>query len=162
MSRAATLLLLLCFVEGCSDEEQLLITPEPPAAPDARLGIEVLDETDFEPKLTVTDPFESLYAPENVTTLRGAVLGVRRAATREEQTFLILELGVYGEVVDVLLAPEDYLEEQGLSIGITDQIEATGSRARWNARDTIIARSVRAGRRTVALRDEAGRALWPP
>lgn len=154
--------LLLVLLGGCNNRQSQAPLAETPALPPIPSGggVEVLDESDFEFSAKVVDPFEGLYNPESLGSVTGPVLGMRRIVAKNERTFLVLEVGLSGEFFDVLLGPEDYLTQHGLSLGVTDQVQAVGSRTVRNTRNTIVARTVREGNVTVPLRDETGRALW--
>jgi hypothetical protein len=91
------------------------------------------------------------YDPATVTTLSGTVEAVTtdggglHATVRDDE-----------RVVDVHFGPWRFSKDKGLQIEVGDTIEVTGS-----LRDSVlIVREVKAGGRTVRLRDEQGVPDW--
>ncbi len=64
------------------------------------------------------------------------------------------------ESIVVVLAPRQYLEGHGLKIDLEQRLEITGSRVARPGAPVLVAAEIKAGNRTVRLRDPDGRPLW--
>jgi hypothetical protein len=106
-----------------------------------------------------------MYDPKTVTTVKGAVesLGtlpptaggkpnaIRSAVLKTEQGNIRVYLG-----------PDWYLDQQKISLAVGDQLEVTGSKVTMEGQPCIIAKDLKKGDKTVALRDDKGSSAWPP
>ncbi len=66
-----------------------------------------------------------------------------------------------GEKLDVRLAPQGFLAAQGVWLAQGDELEVTGSKVTVQGAPVLIAREVTTQGKTIALRDRAGKPLWP-
>ena len=64
------------------------------------------------------------------------------------------------ETIEVLLGPSSFLKEHKIEIVKGDTVEAVGSRVTIAGSPALIAREIRKGETSVALRDATGRPLW--
>lgn len=159
-SLRVSLLISLAFVSGCGDQS----TPSQPStvAPvtqGSQKGLDVLDEYDLKSGKAQLDRFTRLYDPATVVTIQGAVVGKANVDLEGAAQTMLVELSSGGDFITAALAPETYLAGR-VSVGVTDQIEVTGSRIARPGRRFIVARSIRKGSKTVELREENGRPLW--
>ncbi|MFZ9738428.1 MAG: DNA-binding protein [Prochlorotrichaceae cyanobacterium] len=97
--------------------------------------------------------------------LRGEVLDVYELSSKRglrSDTYLLLRtlLRTLGQVWEVQLAPETYLEAQDFDLEPEDWVEITGQRFGRRGQSTFLAFTVASGEKTLVLRNEQGRPLW--
>lgn len=61
----------------------------------------------------------------------------------------------------IYLGPSAYIEREEFCLCPGDQVEITGARVTADGMDLLVARELRQGGRSLALRDASGRSLWP-
>jgi hypothetical protein len=93
-------------------------------------------------------------------TLRGAVEEVTQHKGRMGRTGTHLLVNFDGRSMAVHLGPTSYLERNNFAFAKGDQVEVTGSKVRMGDADVLLAREVKAGDRTLKLRDAQGMPLW--
>ena len=71
-----------------------------------------------------------------------------------------LWLKTASETIEVHLGPAAFLAKEKFAVSPSDQIEVTGSRVKIEGADALIARSVKKGETTWALRDGQGVPNW--
>jgi hypothetical protein len=81
--------------------------------------------------------------------LSGAHLMVRLEGTKASS-----------EILDVYLAPADYLKDMDCHFAKGDRIQVKGSKVKFNSGSTVLAREVRMDSNTLYLRDEHGVPYW--
>jgi hypothetical protein len=106
-------------------------------------------------------PPEPVYDRAREVVVRGAVEEVRSPTGRfnplsVQQIVVLTESGP----VLVQLAPSSYLKSKDFSCIKGDTVEVTGARAAIGEQQVVLARQVRAGDKTVTLRDADGRPVW--
>lgn len=124
-----------------------------------------------------------MYNPATETTVKGTVEEVKTITGRHgwNGTHLILKiqndvtdvherieegkvvsetLKTDGMTVDVHLGPASFLKEKGFSFAKGDQIEVTGAKTNFGGSEALIARELKRGSETLALRDAQGIPKW--
>lgn len=110
---------------------------------------------------TVTSPvIDAKYDPANEITVRGPVLGKHYVKLADGTTAEVVELMPDENFMDILLAPTAYSFQQGINVGITDRIMATGTVVRVGDRRMLLARELGWHRTTYTLRDADGTPVW--
>jgi len=108
-------------------------------------------------------------APQyNVATevkVEGVVQEVRQfwcPINGDEGTHLMLKTGT--GVLEVHVAPQKFLQGNGVSFSKGDQVSVVGSTVTYEGHDAMIARKIARGDQTFAFREPSGRPLWvePP
>ncbi len=103
-----------------------------------------------------------MYDPSTVVTVKGTIEDVKQMPGRNGGmggTHLVVATDM-GKV-DVQLGPTAFLEEKGLEPAKGESIEVTGSKIDYEGVETVIARDVKVGDKSVTLRDEKGVPEWP-
>jgi len=97
------------------------------------------------------------YDPTTEVVLKGIVERVlRHPGDRRPEIHVILSLG--DRTVEVHLAPPHYLVWHQFQLCAGDKVEIVAAKAKGEPH--YLARSVKAGARTLDLRDERGTPLW--
>jgi len=106
-------------------------------------------------------PYNRLYDPATVQTLRGEVLKVDKLTPSEGMSDgLHLMLKTREETIPVHLGPMWYLERQEFSVEPGDRIEVVGSRVMFEGSSALIAAQVKKADKVLYLREESGFPLW--
>jgi len=101
------------------------------------------------------------YNPSTEETVRGTVTDVREfycPISGHEGTHLML--ATKNGIVEVHVAPVNFLVTQRWDFSRGDQVEVSGSRILFHGHDALIARTIVRNDRTVALRDAGGKPMW--
>ncbi|TAM80918.1 MAG: DNA-binding protein [Acidobacteria bacterium] len=101
-----------------------------------------------------------LYNPANETTVRGTVEEIKTVTGRHGWNGTHLTLKTESKTLDVHLGPASFLKEKGFSFVKGDEIEVTGATADFGGSEALIAREVKKGDKTLALRDAQGIPKW--
>lgn len=105
-----------------------------------------------------------MYDTHSEVTLTGTVENVQtmagpgRGGQGTGGTHLILKTAA--ESLEVHLGPTWFLTERNVSVAKNDALEITGSKITLDDKPVLLARQIKKGEQTVALRDESGRPLW--
>lgn len=106
-------------------------------------------------------PYNRLYNPATVQTLRGEVLKVEKLIPAEGMSDgLHLILKTKEETIPVHLGPIWYLERQEFSVEPGDRIEVVGSRISFDGSPALVAGQVKKSDKVLSLREESGFPLW--
>lgn len=97
------------------------------------------------------------YDVTKETKLKGTVTQVVEGAAGTDVTTITVKIN--DKVVNVQLAPKDYLKEIECWVKVGDAVEVTGAKV-TDAGDEIIAREVVFGNNTMVLRDNKGVPIW--
>ena len=110
-----------------------------------------------------------MYDPSTEMTVKGTVQEVEEAAMGSGHmgqmkgmnhmgTHLILttDQGSY----TVLVGPSSFLKEKSFGFVKGDHIEVTGSKTKYDGADSLIAREIKKGDKTLTLRDKKGIPEW--
>lgn len=84
--------------------------------------------------------------------------GSSRMAAQESTLILKTDAGTF----DVQLAPAAFLAEKKVKIAKGDTVELIGSRVTTGDSEVVLAREIRKGSTSWALRDASGAPLWAP
>ncbi|HET7212340.1 MAG TPA: DNA-binding protein [Terriglobia bacterium] len=101
-----------------------------------------------------------IYNPANETTVNGTVEEVKTITGRHGWNGTHLTLKTADKTLDVHLGPATFLKEKGFSVAKGDQVEVTGATATFEDSEALIARKVKKGDKTLALRDARGIPKW--
>lgn len=105
-------------------------------------------------------PGRLMYNPSTETTVSGTVEQVRTMHYGGGWGGTHLDLKTEQGMFDVHLGPSAYIASTGFKFAKGDQIEVTGSKVKFEGHDAIIAREVKAGGKTLTLRDVHGIPEW--
>ena len=78
--------------------------------------------------------------------------------TRKDFMELIIKNG--DDKIHIYVCPKPFEEEMGISFSKGDQITVTGSKAKYEGADVILARELVKGEDTLLFRDAKGTAVW--
>jgi DNA/RNA endonuclease YhcR with UshA esterase domain len=101
-----------------------------------------------------------IYNPANETTVKGTVEEVKTVTGRRGWSGTHLTLKTADKTFNVHLGPSSFLKEKGFNVAKGDQIEVTGATAEVRGSEALIAREVKKGSATLALRDAQGIPKW--
>jgi len=101
-----------------------------------------------------------IYDPKSEVTVTGAIQEVKLVAGPDRSTGTHLILKTETGVADIHVGPNWYLTQQKYVLAKSDQIDIVGAKVNFRGADVIIARQIKKGENTWALRDERGRPLW--
>ena len=100
------------------------------------------------------------YDPSKEVTVTGIVKGMESIEVPDGKR-AILVLTVNNENLGVLLGPETWVAKQGVKFAPGASVQVTGLTGyRYNGGSAIMPRVVKAGAKTLKLRDDAGKPLW--
>lgn len=92
--------------------------------------------------------------------MNGTVEEVKTITARHGWNGIHLTLKTADKTLDVHLGPATFLKEKGFSVAKGDQVEVTGATATFGDPEALIAREVKKGDKTLALRDARGIPKW--
>jgi hypothetical protein len=102
------------------------------------------------------------YDPSTEVTLQGIVTEVKEVECDTcgsgMGTHLVLKTG--SESLEVMLGPTAFLNKHDFTFAKGEQIEVTGAKSKIDGQDALLAREVKKGEKTLALRDKTGRPMW--
>ncbi len=98
------------------------------------------------------------YDPSKEVTVSGVVKGMETIEVTDGRRS-ILVLTVNNENLAVLLGPEAWVQKQGVSFAPGATVQVVGLTG-YNGSAAIMPRTVKAGSKTLKLRDDAGKPLW--
>ncbi|MDJ0725356.1 MAG: hypothetical protein QNJ38_09615 [Prochloraceae cyanobacterium] len=107
--------------------------------------------------------YRRLYDINTVETINGKIIRVDRVTRTRGMSSSGVHLLVQTEkdnTISVHLGPSWYVARQDLQLNRNAEIEITGSKIDLDGKSTIIAREVKQGNKTIALRDNNGIPLW--
>jgi hypothetical protein len=100
------------------------------------------------------------YNPSKEVTVTGVVKGMELTEVEDGKRAILL-LTVDNENLGVLLGPETWVEKQGVKFAPGTSVQVTGLTGyRYKGGSAIMPRVVKAGAKTLKLRDDAGKPLW--
>ena len=100
------------------------------------------------------------YDTSTEVTMKGTVEKVESQIATMGWNGTHLLVNFDGRSMEVHLGPTSYLERNNFAFAKGDQVEVTGSKVRMGGADVLLAREVKAGDRTLKLRDAQGIPLW--
>ncbi len=101
-----------------------------------------------------------MYNTATETTVTGTVEAVNQVAGRKGMAGTHLTLKTERETLDVHAGPSWFLAEKQMEFAKGDSIEVTGSRAKIGETETLIAREIKKGDKTLTLRNAQGIPVW--
>ena len=106
-------------------------------------------------------PYQRVYAPATVETIRGEVIGIETIAPMKGMGRGIhLLLKTEKETIPVHLGPAWFIERLDTKIEKGDRIEVRGSRVTLGGKPAIIAAELKKGESVLILRDSTGVPVW--
>lgn len=100
------------------------------------------------------------YDATTETAVTGTVEEVKQIGGTTGPSGTHLTLKADGSVFDVHVGPSWFLAEKGFTFVKGDQIEATGSRVKYQDAVVLIAREIKKGDKLLVLRDAKGIPVW--
>ncbi len=100
------------------------------------------------------------YDPRTEETVSGVVVKLEPATLTGKPEPVYLTLKADRETLLVFVAPNWFLADQEMKLGILDRVTITGSRVSFRGTAGLIARRVQKGEQTLELRDAAGKGRW--
>jgi hypothetical protein len=100
------------------------------------------------------------YDTTTETTVTGTVEEVKQIGGTTGSSGTHLTLKADGIVFDVRVGPSWFLAEKGFTFVKGDQVDATGSRVKYQGADALIAREIKKGDKLLVLRDAKGFPVW--
>jgi hypothetical protein len=100
------------------------------------------------------------YDKKTETTLKGPILEVKLVETPGgvQGTHFLLKQGQ--QTIEVFAGPSVYLTGQGMTFAKGEAVEVIGSRVQVAGIPALLARQIKKGDKTLALRDETGFPAW--
>jgi hypothetical protein len=103
--------------------------------------------------------------PYNVakeTKIAGEVTGTETSQMPSGAAFLVLNLSVDRKPLHVLLAPDGWAKEKGIAFAAGTKVEATGiaDGMHFKGDPAMMARQIKVGAKTIALRSADGTPEW--
>lgn len=100
------------------------------------------------------------YDPSTETKLTGTIEEINTVDSMcKTGTHLTLKTDT--GTTEIALGPSQFVKDHGLQFKKGDRVEVTGATATTRRGEMFIARQIRAGDKTVTLRDEKGIPAWP-
>lgn len=106
--------------------------------------------------------YNKCFNPAAITTIEGTIKLVEEF-TPEYGAAPGINLNIEtkkDEIVNVHLGPRDYISRMGFEFKPGTMVKITGSKAKVDEKDVIMATSVKLGGKTLVLRDEKGTPKW--
>ncbi len=107
-------------------------------------------------------PTPPKYDVATETTLKGTVEEVKEVESAKGTPAIHLMLKAGGELLEVYLCPNAFLQEMEMKFAKGDQIDVTGSKVKVDGADVLLAREITKGTDTLVLRDKKGVPVWTP
>jgi hypothetical protein len=101
-----------------------------------------------------------LYDAKTEVTLKGTVEEVKQIPSRGRSTGTHLMLKTSEETIEVHVGPSWFLSQQQVEFAKGNEIEVTGSKVKWNGKDALLAREIKADGKVVTLRNAQGVPEW--
>ncbi len=109
---------------------------------------------------TVDATSEPAYNLATTTKVDGVVTAVRQVAAGNPMAGVHLTVKTKANVVDVYLAPADFLKFLRVNVAAGSQIEAIGSMVKSSGADVLLTRDFDDGYSQTFLRDAKGSPAW--
>jgi hypothetical protein len=103
---------------------------------------------------------EPAYTPATTVSVVGTVTAIHQVAAGNPLAGVHLTLKTKADVIDVYLAPAEFLKFLKASFPVGDQMQVIGSKVKFQNGDVILARQVDDGSALVTLREANGTAEW--
>lgn len=100
------------------------------------------------------------YDPSKEVTVSGVVKGMENLEMPDGKR-AILMITANNESLAILLGPDDWFQKQGVTFAAGASVQVVGLTGyRFNGSAAIMPRTVKAGAKTLKVRDESGKPLW--
>ncbi len=93
-------------------------------------------------------------------TIKGTVQEVKQVPNPKGQMGIYLMVKSGGELNEVRLCPNSFLEEFEVSYKMGDELTITGSKVKVGEKEAILAREIEHGNSKMVLRDKQGVPVW--
>jgi hypothetical protein len=103
---------------------------------------------------------EPAYSSGSVVDVYGIVAGVRQAPAGSALEGTHLTVKTKAGMIDVYLAPADFLRMLKTNIAIGNEVEVQGSKVKSENGDVILTRELSVGSAVIDLRDASGAPDW--
>jgi hypothetical protein len=101
------------------------------------------------------------YDPTKEVTVSGTVTGTETIEIRGETTNAVLLLTVDGAPMGIILGPAAWVQKQGVTFAAGATVQVVGLTGyKFNGGSAMMPRTVKAGARTLTLRDATGKPAW--
>ena len=96
---------------------------------------------------------------EHVVKATIGEIKTHESASGYQDMHVVLKTVVGG--MEVHLGPVSYLAKRGIVLKPGDEVVVTGCKTTWEDQPVIVARTLKAGNRSLTLRDMRGKPSWP-
>jgi hypothetical protein len=100
------------------------------------------------------------YNPATTMTLSGTVTSARMIPAGQPLEGLHLTLKTRTNIVEVYVAPRNFMNLLKTNFAAGDQLDVIGSKVKSGSADVVLAREVSDGTETIELRDLYGAPVW--
>ena len=100
------------------------------------------------------------YDASTETKVKGVVQELKFVPPTGAKSFAYLTLKSGTDTIEVVLCPKSFLDDMGASFKPADEVEVTGSKAKQDGADVILAREVSKGNDVLILRFKDGKPAW--
>ncbi len=101
------------------------------------------------------------YNPDSIVTITGTIAEVDSVESPRGNMYMMqMTVQDTSGKSTVMVGPNSYLAEQGISFSKGDTVQVTGSKVHFNDNEMIIAGQIVVAGKTIKLRDESGRPVW--
>ncbi len=102
------------------------------------------------------------YDTTSIVTISGTVASVDSVASPRGNMYNVqLTVKDTSGTSTVVVGPSSYLDQQAIAFNTGDLVQVTGSKVHFNQNDLIIAAQIVTGGKTIKLRDDSGKPVWP-
>jgi hypothetical protein len=99
------------------------------------------------------------YDPTAEVKIKGEVQELKTHHTESgDNTHLMVKVG--DQIYEVCLCPAEFLKSMDAEFAKGDKVEITGSKAKMDGTDVILARQIVRGDNTLVIRDKDGAPVW--
>jgi hypothetical protein len=101
------------------------------------------------------------YDPAKEVTVSAKVLGTETIEVPDGPAMLLLTIDLNGVPTNVIVAPVAWMAKQGVAFKAGDSVTVVGLTGyKANGKPAVMPRSVKAGTKTLTLRDAEGKPVW--
>lgn len=101
------------------------------------------------------------YDPRAEVRVKGVVQEVQQLTRGRCCTGTHLVLKTDTDAFDVHVGPSSYVQQSQFSFANGDEVEVLGSKVTMAGKETLLAREITKGEKTLVLRDAQGIPMWP-
>jgi len=100
------------------------------------------------------------YDSKTEETIKGTVDELKAPGADEKPGIARLVLKHGSQSTEVLLCPQTFLDEMGISFSKGEALEVVGSKVKEGDQEEVLAREIAKGNDTIVLRDKSGKPVW--